>query len=129
MIDPATLRIRYPAMAAVTDEVASYWLTDAARTVTEAWGEDQEPATLALAAHRVATTPGALPASASALPAGVTSFRSGAFSATISDAAAAAQVKGGYDATVYGQEFAVYLRRYGGGPMLIGPVECVDPCW
>lgn len=123
-IDAATLRIRYPAFAAVPDDAIAYWLTDAARIVTDDWGEDQEPGTLALAAHSMATTPGGLASGNSQIPAGVTSFRSGSTSVTFSDAAAAQSAQGGYGSTIYGKEFAVMLRRNVGGPRLVG-IACV----
>lgn len=122
-IDPATLKLRYPAFAAVPDATVQYWLTDAARIVTDAWGDDQEPGTLALAAHSMATTPGVVAGGSGSaqIPAGVTSFKSGTVSLTFSDAAAAQSASGGYQATVYGKEFAVMLRRNVGGPLLVGP--------
>lgn len=123
MPDAATLKMRYPAFAAVSDGTIAYWLTDAQRFVGD-WGEDTDPALMARAAHSMATTPGVLPAEGTAaLPAGVTSFRSGSFSATLSEAAVSASVKGGYDASPYGIEFAGYLRRNSGGPVLIGAAE------
>lgn len=120
-IDPATFRIRYPALASTSDATIAYWLTDAALTVTDTWGTDQEPATLALAAHGIAKSASS---ASGAIPAGVTSFRSGSFSATVTDAAANAATSAGYDSTVYGQEYLRYLRRNFGGPMLMGFVLC-----
>jgi hypothetical protein len=122
--DIATLRLRYPAFAAVADETIAYWLTDAARVVTADWGVDEEPGLLALAAHSMAINGALAGAGGVSLPAGVTSFRSGSFSATVSDAVIAAQAKGGYASTVYGQEFAVMLRRNVGGPQLVGWTGC-----
>jgi hypothetical protein len=128
--DIATLRLRYPAFATVADETIAYWLTDAARIVTADWAVDEEPGLLALAAHSMAIN-GALAsgdageaALAKVKGMGVTSFRSASFSATVSDAVIAAQAKGGYASTVYGQEFAVMLRRNVGGPRLVGWSGC-----
>lgn len=122
--DAATLKLRYPAFADVADATLEYWITDAERIVTDAWFEaDREPATLTLAAHNAALA-GVLPKEgAAALPTGVTSFRSGTFSATISDTAVSAQIAGGYASTKYGQEFEAMLRRNRGGPRLIGGAE------
>ena len=123
MTDPTTLRLRYPAFAAVTDATIAYWLTDAARIVTDAWGDDQEPATLALAAHNMSINgaPGIATDEVTALAgSGLTSFKSGTFSAQFSEAAAAQASAGGYAATVYGREFAIMLRRNVGGPRLVG---------
>jgi hypothetical protein len=122
VIDATTLKLRYPALAAVDDTVIDYWLTDAARIVTAAWGEDQEPATLALAAHTMSVTPGVLSSGSSSIPAGVTRFRSGSVDVSFSDTAAAQSATGGYAATIYGKEFAIMLRRFAGGPRLVGYV-------
>lgn len=117
MINPAVLRLRYPAFASVRDSIISYWLTDAERIVTADWDEaERDPATMALAAHNMAMA-GALQVEAGQIPAGVTSFRSGSFSVTVSDAQASAT---GYEATIYGREFAAMLRRNCGGPVLVG---------
>lgn len=121
-IDPATLKMRYPAFATVDDARVQYWLTDAARIVTDSWGPDQEPATLALAAHNMATTPGVLSSGSSSIPAGVTRFRSGSTDISFSDSAAAQSAEGGYKSSPYGKEFAVMLRRNASGPMLVGYV-------
>jgi hypothetical protein len=124
-IDPATLRLRYPAFADVPDETINYWLDDAARIVTPAWGADQEPGTLALAAHNMSLN-GVLAVasgSSSSIPAGVTSFKSASVSLTFSDAAAAQAAEGGYGSTSYGREFQVMLRRNAGGAFLVGYVE------
>ncbi|MGV3481503.1 MAG: DUF4054 domain-containing protein [Sphingobium sp.] len=112
------LKERYPAFASVTEDIIEHWLADAQSTVTTGWIEaDYAPAIMALAAHRMARN-GTGPADACAAGgmAGVTSFRSGAFSASFAEAAVSAAVKGGYASTPYGQDFAVYLRRNRAGP-------------
>jgi hypothetical protein len=115
---PAELLLRYPAFAAVAEDVRQYWLTDAHRTVDESWIEaDYAPALMALAAHNMALAGNG---AAGGIPAGVTKFKSGAVDVAFSDAAAAAQVRGGYGATRYGIEFQALLRRNKGGPRLIG---------
>lgn len=119
---PSILKLRYPAFATVPDETIAYWLVDAARIVSAHWGEDQEPATLALAAHNMATTPGVLSSGSSSIPAGVTRFRSGSTDISFSDSAAAQSAEGGYKSSAYGREFAIMLRRNVGGPMLVGHV-------
>lgn len=116
---PAGLKLRYPAFASVSDEVIAYWLADAALTVTDAWGADAAPAALALAAHKMATTPGVLPMGPDNLPAGVTSFRSGSFSVSVAESKAGAA---GLQSTPYGQQYAAMLRRNSGGPRLVGLV-------
>lgn len=117
----AIFRIRYPEFAAVSDETVEYWLTDAELIVTDSWiPADHDPAIMALAAHNMA-----LGGLGSASPVGslkgVTSFKSGTFSASFSDAAANQSVNGGYNATRYGQQFYIYLRRNRGGPRVTSP--------
>ena len=131
MIDPATLRLRYAAFENVTDERIQYWLTDAGRIVTEDWGDDYEPATLALAAYHMSANrvPGMTLDASEQLPAGVTRFRSASMDVGLSDAAANRAVLGGYSSNVYGQEFLPMLRRNRGGPRLVGYVEPCEVCW
>lgn len=113
----AKFRLRYPEFAAISDARVEYWLDDATSVVTADWGVDEEPATLVYAAHRVARS---ATTGMSAIPAGVTRFRSGSMDVAFTESAANALSSGGYESTPYGQEFAVYLRRNRGGPRLIG---------
>ena len=115
----ATFRIRYPAFAAVPDATVEYWLTDALRIVTDAWGDDAEPAQMALAAHSMALQGLDIPGAGRSL-AGVTAFKSGTFSVSMSDEAASASARGGYGSTAYGREFGPMLRRNVGGMRLVG---------
>jgi hypothetical protein len=110
----AGLRLRYPAFAAVPSATIDYWLTDAMRFVDDSWTEaDYAPALMAAAAHHMAMnglgTEGALPQ-------GVTSFKSGTFSATV-DASQAGRT--GWASTRYGQEYLALLRRNKGGARVI----------
>lgn len=105
-------RIRYPAFVALADSAILYWLSDAARFVDTSWREaDRDPASLAYAAHMLSET-GALP---SAIPAGLTSFRSGAFSATMADGLAGLT---GFQSSIYGREFLALRRASFAGPRL-----------
>jgi hypothetical protein len=115
---PSILKLRYPAFASVSDATCAYWLSDASRIVTAAWGQDYEPATLALAAHNMRKS-GAL-ADDSELGPGVTSFKSASVSISVSEATANRAADVGYGSTVEGAEFAVMLRRNCGGPFLAG---------
>ena len=110
----AELIERYPAFAAVSVDTITLWLAEAAEECAS-WPDDPRTrAEMAYAAARMAE----LVLGAGAVPAGVTSFRSGDFSATVSDAAAG---RTGFDSTVYGREFLMLRRRWRGGPRL---VEC-----
>jgi hypothetical protein len=111
----ADFRLRYPAFAAVADGPIGFWLAKAGAEVGANWpSEVIAEAKCAWSAHRLALA-GAL--SAMAMPDGVTSFKSGDFSATFADSVAA---RTGYDATVYGREFKALQRRNFGGPVLMG---------
>jgi hypothetical protein len=125
---PADLKMRYPAFGNVADDRIQYWLTDADRFVTDAWGTDADPARLAYAAHKLVLSkaPGISDDSDLAvlgIPTGVTKFKSASMDVQISEAAANRSLASGWDATTYGEEFAVMLARNTGGPMLVGYVE------
>jgi len=133
---PTDLKMRYPAFTGVADDRVQYWLTDADRFVTDGWGSDADPARLAYAAHKLVLSkaPGISDDSDLAvlgIPAGVTKFKSASMDVQISETASNRSLSSGWDATSYGQEFAVMLRRNTGGPMLVGYVEpvCGWPCW
>lgn len=108
-------RTRYPAFAAVADATVEYWLGEGVAAVI-AWPEDdQAKGAMAYAAHRMAEQ--GLDGSG---PAGVTSFKSGTFSASVSEAAAN---RTGLHSTLYGREFIQLARRAG----LAGPRTAVIP--
>lgn len=107
----ATLKARYPAFASVPDTTVDYWLTEAAEDCAN-WADSiRARGELALAAHRMAE----LGVVTGTIPTGVTSFKSGGFALTLSDAAAS---RSGYAATIYGQEFSLLARRLFSGPRL-----------
>lgn len=108
----AEFRLRFPAFAAVSDGPISYWLAQATADVGDNWPASiQTNARLSYAAHRLAEN-SALP---SAIPMGVTSFKSGTFSATVADSVASAV---GFETTAYGQEFLRLRRIAFAGPRL-----------
>ena len=136
MADPADLKMRYPAFENVDDTRIQYWLTDADRFVTDGWATDADPARLAYAAHNLvlSNAPGiqsGTDLSAMGIPTGVTKFKSASMDVQISEAAANRSLASGWDATAYGQEFAVMLARNTAGPFLVGYVEpfCGWPGW
>lgn len=106
----ALFRLRYGAFAGISDGVVGYWLADALQQVDTSWASgDQDPAKLAWAAHMMESL-GLRSAGQSLV--GITSFRSGTFSATLSNNAAD---RVGLAATVYGREFLMLRRRNFGG--------------
>lgn len=117
---PANLKARYPAFASVADATVTYWLDEAAEDCAN-WADAlRARGEMALAAHRMAEQ-GIV---TGAVPAGVTAFKSGTFSASVSDGVAA---RTGYDATIYGREFKQLARNLFGGPRLAwqpGDVQC-----
>lgn len=118
----AMFRLRYPGFVAASDGQIGYWLADAGKQVGTSWIEaTRDDAKLAWAAHQLIAN--GIVKVAGAIPAGVTSFKSGTFSAQVSDAVAAQQ---GLDATIYGREFKRLQRVNFGGPRLAWnpPVPC-----
>ena len=108
----ALFRLRYPAFASVSDGLISYRLYDALTEVDDNWPAPQRTnARLAWSAHKLAEA-GSI---GGAVPQGVTSFKSGTFSATVSDAVAGLT---GFDATVYGREFVALRRVAFAGPRM-----------
>lgn len=114
------LKQRYPAFASVDAGTVQYWLTDAERSVDASWTEgDYAAALMALAAHNMALAGLGTEASALAsLPAGVTRIKSASFEAAFTDAAANARASGAFEATRYGAEYLILLRRNRGGPLV-----------
>ncbi len=104
-------KTRYPAFAAVAYASVSYWL-DEGDSETATWPDDiRARAVMAYAAHKLTET-GALTGT---VPQGLTSFKSGTFSATVSDSLASLT---GFDATVYGREFIALRRTAFSGPIM-----------
>lgn len=108
----AIFRLRYPSFAAVSDGAISYRLYEALDVVGDNWPADMlMQARTAWAAHKLVET-GTL---SGAVPQGLTSFKSGTFSATVSDGLASLT---GLDATVYGREFLAMRRVSFSGPIM-----------
>jgi len=111
----------FPAFTTLQHPAYEAWMTKAEARVGANYGNDQQDATEFLAAHLLATNGiGVSAASATLAATGATSFKSGDFSASISDSVVSARTKGGYGATPYGQQFAAIQRRLFGGPVLVG---------
>lgn len=107
----SAFRLRYPTFAVVDDGQISYWLAQGGSAVA-AWADaDKQAGRLAYAAHRMAEQ--GLGNTAGATPQGVTSFKSGTFSAQLSEQAAN---RTGLHSTLYGREFIQLARRAFGGP-------------
>jgi hypothetical protein len=115
---PDHLKARYPAFADVPTATIQYWLTDAERFVDDSWTEgDYAAGLMAMAAHNMALAGLGTEAAATAdLPAGVTSFKSGALSVQFSEDAANDRTTGSLSSTRYGAEFAMLRRRNRAGP-------------
>lgn len=108
----ATFRLAYPAFITVDDGKIGYWLAKAGAVVDASWPTAISPdARAAWAAHQLYMA-GDL---AGAIPAGLTSFKSGTFSANV-DAGIASRV--GLDASPYGREFMAMRRRSFAGPRM-----------
>jgi hypothetical protein len=110
----ADLILRHPAFAAVASDTIDYWLAEGV-TETATWSDDARArGEIAYAAHLMAAA-GAL---GGPVVAGVTSFKSGSFSANIAESVAS---RTGFEATSYGQEYLALRRREFSGPFLAGP--------
>lgn len=119
-------KAKYVAFTTLTDPPYAAWATDAEAEITDAYGDYQQRATELLTAHYLASQGIGMAAGTGTLMAtGATSFRSGTFSATISDSVVSARAKGGLASTLYGQELQRIQRLLFGGPFLAG---CIDPC-
>lgn len=108
----ADLKAKYPAFATVADATVDLWLAEA---VTECAGfieSDRARAEMAYAAHMMRENG---LGTGGAIPVGVTSFKSGTFSATVSDTIAGAT---GFNASIYGREYMILRRRSFAGPRL-----------
>ena len=104
----STFRTLYPAFAAVADATVEAWI-DRGDAETAAWPDtDRADAVMLFAAHRMSASG----LGTGAMVSGVTSFKSGTFSATVSDAAAS---RTGYGSTSYGRDFLTLQRRNFGG--------------
>lgn len=130
---PADLKMRYPAFANVDDMTVQFWLTDAERFVDESWMElDYAPALEAVAAHNMlrVNVAGLTVSKIAGLAAkGITQFKSGSFSAQLSDEVVAKIVAGGWESTPYGDDYLVLLRRNKSGMGVTGPGCVPAPCY
>ena len=131
----AHLLIKYPAFADVSPATIAFWLTDAERYVTEAWGEsDYAAGLMALAAHNMALSGlGSDGAAIPGLPAGVSRLKSGSLDVSFTDDAANARMGGSLGSTRYGAEYQALLRQNRGGPLVtasgIAPVGGYPDVW
>jgi hypothetical protein len=119
-----SLKIKYPAFADVADATVDVHILDASTSgVDTSWLEnDYQPAVRALAAHTMALLSiGAHGEVTGYAMQGVSSFRSGNFSASFDSGAVGAAAGGGFDATPYGREYYALLRKNKGGPRVAVP--------
>lgn len=115
----AVFRARFPAFIAVPDAAVEYWITDSERLVGANWpNPDHDIALVTLAAHELASQG----LGQGTAPAGVTSFKSGTFSVTMSDRAASAT---GYSSTIYGRQYLAMCQRIFGGIRLVRTADYV----
>lgn len=117
----ADFKSLFPAFSTLIEGPYAAWATKAEAKVGENYGDEQQDATEFLTAHYLGLNGIGLAPGTDVLAAtGATSFKSGTFSATISDAVVSKRAKGGYQATVWGQQFAEIQQRLFGGPRLVG---------
>lgn len=100
---------RFPVFAEVGDDTVSAWLDDG-DAETAAWPDDHRAkAVMLYAAHNLAVQ------QKGAIPVGITSFKSGTFSATVSSEQAA---RTGLSSTEFGRAYLDLMRRYFAGPRM-----------
>jgi hypothetical protein len=105
------LKSRYPAFDAVADATVQVWL-DEGESDTSNWSDETRfRANMLYAAHKMSEQG----LGKGATPQGVTSFKSGTFSASIAGKQAD---RTGFGATIYGREFLELARRNFAGPRL-----------
>ncbi len=109
---------KYTAFTTLTETPYAAWATEAEAGITDRYGDSQQRATELLTAHYLALQGIGNGQTGSIAVSGVTSFKSGTFSATISDKVAAERSRGLLSATIYGQQLALIQRRLFGGPRL-----------
>ncbi len=109
----AELRAMFPAFETVPDATIALWLRKADLAVGDSWPDiDRNDGRVLWAAHNMAS----LGLGKGTAPAGVTSFKSGTFSVTMSDKAASAT---GYSSTIYGRQYLAMCARIFGGVRLV----------
>jgi len=111
----------FPAFITLTQEQYDIYVTRAETRAAVCLGEFYQEGVEYLTAHLLSRNAiGIDPGMALLASTGATSFKSGTFSAAISESVASSRAKGGYQATPYGQQYAELLREHCGGPRLVG---------
>jgi hypothetical protein len=114
----ADFKAKYAAFTTLTETPYAAWATEAEADITDRYGDQQQRATELLTAHYLALQGIGNGETGAIAVSGVTSFKSGTFSATISDKVAAERSRGLLSATLYGQQLELIQRRLFGGPRL-----------
>jgi hypothetical protein len=125
----ADLKATYPAFDSVSDAVVAVHISRAATQAVDASWPEGEFTTAAIdyAAHTMALVGlGASDETTRYQRAGVTSIRTGQFSASFSDQAVSKAAGGGLDSTPYGRAYKLALRRVKGGARIVAPAPDCD---
>ena len=124
----AQLVALYPAFATVPPGTVDAHVAEAEQTgVDTSWLEaDYQPAVMALAAHNMTLLGIGVASQAEGYARqGVTSIKSGSFSATFDGDRAKALAAGDFSATPYGQRYETLLRKNKAGPRVVGATNNV----
>ena len=110
----ADFRARYPAFDTIADATVQAWLDDGDAATAAFPDEDRPRAVMLFAAHNLqfGTEAGKIAAS------GLSSFKSGTFSATVSESASA---RTGFAATLYGRDYLNLARQFTGPRLAWSP--------
>lgn len=121
----AQFKALYPAFDTLTQEQYDIYVARAEKRVKDCLGDYYQEGVELLTAHLLMlNSVGTSNPSGFLASSGATSFKSGAFTASISEAVAQQRSNGDFNATPYGQQYALLLRQECGGPRLYGRSEC-----
>lgn len=110
----------YPQFSTLTNLQYDAWADKIEPKITDRYGDDQQDATELEIAHALASNGVGIGAAGAIALTGTTSFKSGTFSATVSDAVVQQRNNGGYDSTIYGQRLIALRKRLFAGPFVTG---------
>jgi hypothetical protein len=113
----AEFRALYPVFDGVADATVQVWIDKGDNATVRFSDGSRADAVILYAAHKLVSQG----LGKGAIPAGVTSFKSGTFSATVSDGLAS---KTGFSSTTYGRDYLALARQFA-GPRLAWTPGCV----
>lgn len=130
-VTPTKFKTIKPAFSGVADDVIQYYLDTAALSVGSLWPDNMYQAgIIALTCHLMTLEGlGTSEEAKSAVSGGMVRLKSAAVDVQVSQVAADAVAKGGYEATSCGREFARLMGMLHAGPITVGGSsgQCASP--